>query len=442
MLTSSKFRLFSFWVILFIVVKSQCYNDGYGSFNYSNSSILKPENRRSGNTTITELPSTVNPSLNNNNHLPDFTSEPVPAAPTPPLSSGDGHDTEQHGQGMPEEEVPRNATPPVRDLEANQPANSSRPTNDGSSRVVPAGRPLAVPALAAAAAAAALLVGARRVRKPRGYIFVWECVRVGGPRPTPTSPPDRKNREIRGLPLPKLTELTDDIHQRIAEKLRLSQECRSAKLRDQWTTRATLSLPLDNEEILETMGNSMVKTSSDLAVSVPSTMMEPEGAIDDWLLSFITYGEFIKSGPLPLLENTLETTSPTQSHIKQPFSPEMRKKIDKAKSPTKNLDDLCEASTTLSDDSGARVESAVRKVWNKVLAPSSGLSESTTNDTPFFEIWGSLIGAAYLAECYGAEIGVDISMEEIVEHPSMRLQSELVRKKWVMQNRGSRVNND
>ncbi len=104
--------------------------------------------------------------------------------------------------------------------------------------------------------------------------------------------------------------------------------------------------------------------------------------------------------------------------------------------------DLCEASTTLSDDSGARVESAVRKVWNKVLAPSSGLSESTTNDTPFFEIWGSLIGAAYLAECYGAEIGVDISMEEIVEHPSMRLQSELVRKKWVMQNRGSRVSND
>jgi len=71
------------------------------------------------------------------------------------------------------------------------------------------------------------------------------------------------------------------------------------------------------------MGNSMVKTSSDLAVSVPSTMMEPEGAIDDWLLSFITYEEFIKSGPLPLLENTLETTSPTQSHIKQPFSPEM-----------------------------------------------------------------------------------------------------------------------
>jgi hypothetical protein len=40
-------------------------------------------------------------------------------------------------------------------------------------------------------------------------------VRVDGPRPTPTPPPDRKNREIRGLPLQKLTELTDDIHQRI-----------------------------------------------------------------------------------------------------------------------------------------------------------------------------------------------------------------------------------
>jgi hypothetical protein len=77
------------------------------------------------------------------------------------------------------------------------------------------------------------------------------------------------------------------------------------------------------------MGNSMVKTSSDLAASVPSTMMEPEGAIDDWLLSFMncdlesTDEESIKSGPLPLLENTLETTSPPQPHIKQPFSPEM-----------------------------------------------------------------------------------------------------------------------
>ena len=86
---------------------------------------------------------------------------------------------------MPEEEVPRNATPPVRDLEANQPANSSRPTNDGSSRVVPAGGPLALPALGAAAAA--LLVGARRLRKPGRYIFVWECV-SDCPKPQPSSP--------------------------------------------------------------------------------------------------------------------------------------------------------------------------------------------------------------------------------------------------------------
>jgi len=74
---------------------------------------------------------------------------------------------------MPEEEVPRNATPPVRDLEANQAANSSRPTDNGSSRVVPTSEPLALPALGAAAA---LLVGARRVRKLRRYIFVRECV--------------------------------------------------------------------------------------------------------------------------------------------------------------------------------------------------------------------------------------------------------------------------
>jgi hypothetical protein len=85
---------------------------------------------------------------------------------------------------MPEEEVPRNATPPVRDLEANQPANSSRPTDDGSSRVVPAGEPLALPALGAAAAA--LLVGARRGRKPGRYTFVWQCV-SDCPKPQPSS---------------------------------------------------------------------------------------------------------------------------------------------------------------------------------------------------------------------------------------------------------------
>jgi hypothetical protein len=83
------------------------------------------------------------------------------------------------------EEVPRNATPPVRDLDANQPANSSRPTDDGSSRVVRAGEPLALPALGAAA----LHVGAWQERKPpaaRRYIFVWECV-SNCPMPQPSS---------------------------------------------------------------------------------------------------------------------------------------------------------------------------------------------------------------------------------------------------------------
>lgn len=73
----------------------------------------------------------------------------------------------------------------------------------------------------------------------------------------------------------------------------------------------------------------MVKISSDLAASVLSTMMEPQWAIDDWLLSFMncdfesTDEETIKSGPLPLLEDALETTSPTQPHMKQPLSPEV-----------------------------------------------------------------------------------------------------------------------
>jgi hypothetical protein len=85
---------------------------------------------------------------------------------------------------MLEEEVPRTATPLVRDLEANQLANSLRPIDDGLEAL--AGEPHALPALGAAAAAAALLVGARRGRKPRRYIFVWQCV-SDCPKPQPSS---------------------------------------------------------------------------------------------------------------------------------------------------------------------------------------------------------------------------------------------------------------
>jgi hypothetical protein len=92
--------------------------------------------------------------------------------------------------------------------------------------------------------------------------------------------------------------------------------------------RATLALPLDGGELLETMGTSIVRNSPDQADSVPSTMMEPLETIDDWLLSFMncdfesTDEESNKSGPLPLLEDAHRTIPPKQPHVKHSLSPE------------------------------------------------------------------------------------------------------------------------
>jgi hypothetical protein len=50
-----------------------------------------------------------------------------------------------------------------------------------------------------------------------------------------------------------------------------------------------LALPLDEKELLETMGTSMSKTSSGLAEFVPPKVMEPLERIGDWLFEFIRF---------------------------------------------------------------------------------------------------------------------------------------------------------
>ena len=51
--------------------------------------------------------------------------------------------------------------------------------------------------------------------------------------------------------------------------------------------------------------------------------------------------------------------------------------------------------------------------------------ESDLNCKPFFEIWGNMIAAAQLSAFYHRE-GIPITMEEIVSHPTMHLQTLLV----------------
>ncbi|MCJ1261333.1 hypothetical protein MMC22_001197 [Lobaria immixta] len=85
------------------------------------------------------------------------------------------------------------------------------------------------------------------------------------------------------------------------------------------------------------------------------------------------------------------------------------------------------------DEKPCSIAHIVRQVWDKVLGSASDQSkESIATETPFYDIWGSPIAAAHFAACYRGE-GLDIKMEDIIEHPSMRLQSELLRRKRLEQ---------
>lgn len=72
----------------------------------------------------------------------------------------------------------------------------------------------------------------------------------------------------------------------------------------------------------------------------------------------------------------------------------------------------------------------VMRVWASVLSngdPNTSAAEIDINAC-FYDIWGSLIAAAQFSEYYGRE-GIDVTMEEIIENPSMQMQNMLVAKR-------------
>lgn len=67
-------------------------------------------------------------------------------------------------------------------------------------------------------------------------------------------------------------------------------------------------------------------------------------------------------------------------------------------------------------DAGAR--ELVREAWDAVLLPAEAEDEVTPT-TCFYNVWGSLMAAAQLAEWYRRGTGVEVSMEEVIENPTM-----------------------
>lgn len=86
------------------------------------------------------------------------------------------------------------------------------------------------------------------------------------------------------------------------------------------------------------------------------------------------------------------------------------------------------------------VQVLVRKAWESVaLVPGPGTeseSDSESGHDPttvaFYDIWGSLLAAAQLAEFYNQHENLKVSMEDMIEHPSMLAQSFLLAEKMGM----------
>ncbi|KAJ5173534.1 uncharacterized protein N7500_001465 [Penicillium coprophilum] len=62
-----------------------------------------------------------------------------------------------------------------------------------------------------------------------------------------------------------------------------------------------------------------------------------------------------------------------------------------------------------------QVLSKVHSVWNTVMGESDGI------DIPFFSRWGSLMAAAHFVAAY-RKMGIELTMEEVLEAPTMRAQ--------------------
>ncbi|KAH8586613.1 hypothetical protein B0O99DRAFT_695320 [Bisporella sp. PMI_857] len=70
--------------------------------------------------------------------------------------------------------------------------------------------------------------------------------------------------------------------------------------------------------------------------------------------------------------------------------------------------------------------SVVQQVWESVLRDEEGAFtlEQVSENTPFYNVWGKLIAAAQFSFAF-RQRGFNISMEEVIEHPTIRLQVDL-----------------
>ncbi|GKT94540.1 non-ribosomal peptide synthetase [Colletotrichum tofieldiae] len=94
---------------------------------------------------------------------------------------------------------------------------------------------------------------------------------------------------------------------------------------------------------------------------------------------------------------------------------------------------------TMSEAQRSAIQTAISKVWTKILDPRSlGVPETQLHNAAFYDLWGSMMPASQLAESLTQELpklgipgshNLTISMEEIMAHPTMGEQFELAARK-------------
>ena len=113
------------------------------------------------------------------------------------------------------------------------------------------------------------------------------------------------------------------------------------------------------------------------------------------------------------------------------------------RSPTQDsteTDNNANLTNTLTQDQAKAVQTAISDSWTAILNPRAlGVPESQIHNAAFFDLWGSLIPASQLMQQLNLELpkvnipGVDadlqLTMEEIIENPTMMKQFELVASK-------------
>lgn len=150
----------------------------------------------------------------------------------------------------------------------------------------------------------------------------------------------------------------------------------------------------------------------------------------------------------------------TSVNIMQPLIPSgyqyknMEKRIPL---PLRDLLDACTAHTNagrsdavkaLIKDQERGIQTVISKAWTSVINPRAlGVPEAQVHIAAFFDLWGSLIPAAQLttqlnrelpkANISGVDASVAVTMEEIVENPTMVKQFELIAVKMKNKSNGA-----